>query len=82
MCCAVHVDGVQSGVGALHLLHNIFRDTKNVRNVVAMPLVQMTPLLQQIQGLSAGNVQIDDGVGHAALGPHNQPFQVTGKSRL
>jgi hypothetical protein len=43
--CAVHVDGVQSGVGALHLLRNIFRDTKNVRNVVAMPLVQMTPLL-------------------------------------
>ena len=42
---AVHVDGVQGGVGALHLQRRVLGHEKNVRNVVAVLLVEVTPLL-------------------------------------
>jgi hypothetical protein len=76
---SVHVDGVQSGVGALHGQRTVLRDEKNVRDVVALFLVQMSALLGQIHGLAAGDVfQIDDGIGHATLGAHDQALQVGG----
>jgi len=73
------VDGVQSGVGALHGQRAILRDQENVWNVVALFLVEMTALLGQIHGLAAGNVlQIDDGIGDAAFGADDQALQVGG----
>ena len=66
---AVHVDGMQGCVGALHLQRRALRYQKNVRNVVAMLLVEVTPLLGKLQCFASGNVfQINDGVGNAALG--------------
>ena len=52
---------------------------KNVRDVVAMLLVEVTALLGEFQGLSGGDVlEIDDGVGHAALGSDDQAFEADG----
>lgn len=74
--CAVHMDGMKSGVRALHLQIGIFRDKKNVRDVAAMLLVEMTPLLGKFHRLSGGDVlEIDNGIGDAALGPDDQAFQ-------
>lgn len=76
---AVHVDGVESGVGTLHLEIGILRDKKNVRDVTAMLLVEMTPLLGKFHGFPGGDVlKVDDGIGDAALGPDDQAFEADG----
>ena len=64
------------GVGALHLQRGVLGHQKNVGNVVTLLLVEVTPLLGQFHGLSGGDVlEIDDGVGYAALGADDQALE-------
>ena len=73
---AIHVDGVQSRIGALHLQSSILGHEKNVRNVAAMFLIEMTALLGQFERFSGGDVlEIDDRVGHAAVGSEDQAIE-------
>ena len=44
---SIHVDGVQGGVGALHLQVCVGGHEKNVRNIVAMPLIKMTDVYKR-----------------------------------
>jgi len=70
------VDGVQGGVGALHLQVFILRHEKNVRNVVAVLLVEVTALLGQVHSLSGGDVlEVDDGIGDAPFRTDDQAFE-------
>ena len=81
--CAIHMNGVQSGVGTHHAQVAVFRNQKNVRYVAAVSLVKMAPLLRQVHGFTAGNIlEVDDCVGDAALRSNDQPLQVGGLLRF
>ena len=72
----IHVDGVQSGVGALHLEIALLGHEENVRNVAAVLLVEVTALLGQIDGFAGRDVlEINDGIGDAAFRADDQAFE-------
>jgi hypothetical protein len=74
---AVHVDGVKGRVRTPHVQRAIFRDEKNMRNVAAVLLVEVTALFGQVHGFALADVlKVDDGVGHAALGSDDQALQI------
>jgi hypothetical protein len=73
------VNGVECGIGTLHLKSCIFGDEENVRNVVTTPLVQVPALLGRCPSLSAGDIfQVNHGVGYAALRTDDQPLEING----
>jgi hypothetical protein len=79
----VHVNRVQRLVGAQHVQRSILRHQKNVWNITALLLVEMPPLLRQLQGLPAGNVpEIDNRVGDSAVRPDDQSLQISGAFAL
>ncbi len=78
-CRAVHVDGVQSSVGALHLQIGLFRHQKNVRNVVATALVEVASLLRKFQHFAGRDVfEIYDGIGYPAVRADDEPLKADG----
>jgi hypothetical protein len=71
------VDGVQGGIGTLHVERAVFRDQENVRNVAAVFLVEVAALFGQVHGFALGDVlEVDDGVGDAALRSDDEALQV------
>src|SRR5437879_11197519 len=76
---SIHVDGVQGRIGTHHAEGGVLWNQQNVRNVTALFLVEVAPLLRQFQRLTAGDVfQVDDGIGYTTLGTNDQPLQVCG----
>src|SRR5271166_893977 len=74
-----HVNGVQRFVGTHHAQCAILWYQQNVWNVAAVFLIQMAPLLRQIESFAAADVlEIDDRIGDSALRSHDQPLQVRG----
>src|ERR1035441_4103908 len=57
--CTIHVNGVQRGVGALHLERGILRDEENMWDVAAMFLIQVPPLLGQNHGLDRKSTRLN-----------------------
>jgi len=53
---AVHVDGVQSRIGALHLQIGVLGHQQNVGNVAAVALIEVALLLGELQRLAGGDV--------------------------
>jgi hypothetical protein len=52
---------------------------KNVRDVATALLVEVTPLLGQVDSFSGRDVlEVDDGIGHAALGSNDQALEAGG----
>lgn len=48
-----------------------------------MFLVEVVPLFRQLRSLPAGDVfQVDDGVGHAAVRPNDEPLEILSLSRV
>ena len=75
----IHVDGVQGRIGTHHSEGGAFRNQENVRNVMAMSLVEMSPLFGQIHGFSGRDIlKVDDGIRKAALRPDDQPLEIDG----
>ena len=72
-----HVDGVESCIRTPHLEDGILRNEQDVRNVVAMDLIEMPPLRGQVECFSARyTLEIDDGVGHSTLRTDDQALEV------
>ena len=74
---AVHVNGVQRGVGAHHVEGSVLGHEQNVRNITAVLLVEMATLFRQVHRLTFGDVlQIHHGICDTTLGADNQPLEI------
>jgi len=70
---------VKRGVGTEHGQIGANRYQQDVRNVVASPLVQVSPLLGQVNGLAARDIhEIDHGIGDAAVRSDNEAVEIGG----
>jgi hypothetical protein len=72
------VNGVQCGVGALHAQYTVLGNEKNVRNVAAVLLVEMTALFRQFERFTPRDVlEIYNRIDGAAT--FNLPFPFPGR---
>src|ERR1700687_847831 len=76
---AFHMYGMQRGIGALHRQFGLLRNQQDVRNVAAAALVEMAELFGSAQRFPGRDVlEINDGVGDAALRADDQALKVGG----
>ena len=80
---AVHVNRVQSRVGALHVQSSPGGDEQNVRLVSAVFLIEKAPCRRETKLFTGGYLlDVHDGVSDTALRPDDQSLQVAGLFRV
>lgn len=71
------MDGMQGGIGTDHAERLVLGYQQDMRDVAAVPLIEVPALLGQVQGFAAADVfEINDGIGDAALRADDEALEI------